>query len=644
MKRLMLLLQHVLKDLERRCCVSTALDLKTIEGRVENEGLSFLTITLASLGKDFETNLKSHRANLDRNLYVGFKLRPNGTPHLFKEFFDLIFDSESGRLLEEPDINAISALRQITLMWAKMELPCSDARNTSAIDGYLQVEETLRDDHPIYGKYLREEKITGIVWFDDAPAKVSYEPVVTRTLPNEEEQERRAEARKRFRLMRTRLYEDVLVQLDRDVAAGELIPKHGPGSTADRLFANAKYDLREWTERLESVFPFLDNALPNPKYHQVLESVEYLAPEFERPVKVTLVPKTLSTPRIIAIEPTCMQFMQQAISVKLVRYLEDPKYFVCGFLGFRDQTPNQRLAKDGSLTGRLATLDLSEASDRVHNELVKDLFRSYTNLAEGVQASRSLRALVPERGVISLSKFASMGSALTFPVEAMVFLTVVMIGIEEAEGHRLTDSELLNLKGLVRVYGDDIVVPTHYARSVKRTLEAYGFKVNERKSFWTGRFRESCGKEYYDGHDVSIVKLRRELPTSRSNVKEVVSTVETRNQFYSAGMWEACRFLDGLILEILRYYPIVEETSPLLGRISACYTAQAERIDKDLQVPLVKGWKKVAKSPISRLDDIGALQKFFLKSGLEPFFDERHLERYGRPDAVNIKLGYSQPY
>ncbi len=643
MKRLMLLLQHVLKDLERRCCVSTALDLKTIEGRVENEGLSFLTITLASLGKDFETNLKSHRANLDRNLYVGFKLRPNGTPHLFKEFFDLIFDSQSGRLLEDPNVEAISALRQITLMWAKMELPCSDARNVSAIDGYLQVEEALLYDHPIYGRLQRKLGESTIVWFPDAPARVTSGTGWTHVAVDNDESERREEARKRFRLMRTRLFEDVLIRLDKDVAEGNLIPKHGPGSTADRLFANAKYDLREWTERLESVFPFLDNALPNPKYHQVLESVEHLTPEQERPVKVILVPKTLSTPRIIAIEPTCMQFMQQAISVRLVRYLEDPRYFVSGFIGFRDQVPNQYLAKEGSLTGRLATLDLSEASDRVHNELVKDLFRSYTNIAEGVQASRSTRALVPGKGVIDLAKFASMGSALTFPVEAMVFLTVVMLGIEDAEGHRLTNEELLNLKGRVRVYGDDIIVPSDYARSVNDALEAYGFKVNVRKSFWTGKFRESCGKEYYDGHDVSLVKLRRELPDSRSNVKEVVSTVETRNQFYMNGMWETCRFLDEEILRLLRYYPIIEETSPLLGRVSV-FSAQAERIDKDLQVPLVRGWKKVAKSPISRLDDIGALQKFLLKKGLEPFFDEEHLERYGRPDAVNIKLGWSQPY
>jgi hypothetical protein len=304
--------------------------------------------------------------------------------------------------------------------------------------------------------------------------------------------------------MRTRLFEDVLIRMDRDVAKGELIPKHGPGSTADGLAGNAKYDQMEWTERLEEVFPYLDYALPNARYHTAVESVKFLTPEQERPVKVTLVPKTLSTPRIIAIEPTCMQYMQQAISLNLVQYLEDPNSFCSGFLGFYHQEPNQLMARTGSQEGSLATLDLSEASDRVHNDLVLELFRAYTNLSDGVQACRSRTAVVPlVNEVIPLVKFASMGSALTFPIEAMVFLTLVMIGIEQAEARHLSDNEILSLKGKVRVYGDDIVVPVEYARSVNRVLGIFGFRVNEHKSFWTGKFRESCGKEYYDGHDVS---------------------------------------------------------------------------------------------------------------------------------------------
>jgi len=54
MKSLMLFLQRVLEDLENLCGTSTRLDLKEIQSRVENEGISFLTISLPSFGEDFQ--------------------------------------------------------------------------------------------------------------------------------------------------------------------------------------------------------------------------------------------------------------------------------------------------------------------------------------------------------------------------------------------------------------------------------------------------------------------------------------------------------------------------------------------------------------------------------------------------------------
>ncbi len=602
MKSPLLFLQHVLDDVQSRCCISTSRDLETIETRFENEGLSFLTIVLPQFGKDFEQALEEQQVTL--NHFKGYKRVPSKSAYLpvfLGGLLELIFDPLSGWLRSDPSIEAIHAVRQVTLLFGKVEMKCSDARNQDAIDNFVACEQ----------------EITSLEFTDDQLD--------------------------RFSKMRTRLFSDVFNRIDLDVAQGSLIPKHGPGKTADGLFANSKYDLRQWTQRLESVFPYLDNVLPNARHHQMLESVDFLEPVREIPVKVTLVPKTPKSPRIIAIEPTCMQFAQQGIARSLVRYLEDPKSFCSGFLGFTHQEPNQLMAKRGSEDNSLATIDLSDASDRVSNVLVRELFSAYTNIAEGVQASRSLRADVPGYGVIPLAKFASMGSALCFPIEAMVFTTIVFCGIQRKHSQRLTDSEILSLKGRVRVYGDDIVVPSDYVHSVMDELESFGLKVNHTKSFWTGRFRESCGKDYYDGEDVTVVRLRKEIPTSRSNVASVVSLVSTRNQFYNIGYWRTARFLDELLVKILTYLPIVEDSSQILGVVSSWLEPQAETIHKDLQVPLVKGWMKVAKPPASPLDGLGALQKFFLNGAFEPL-EEGHLERYGRPDAVNIKLGLAPPY
>jgi hypothetical protein len=321
-------------------------------------------------------------------------------------------------------------------------------------------------------------------------------------------------------------------------------------------------------------------------------------------------------------------------------------------VGFLDQVPNQELAQKGSSDGSLATLDLSEASDRVSNQLVKSLVKFFPWLSQGLDATRSRHADVPGYGVIPLAKFASMGSALCFPVEAMVFFTIILLGIEDELSAPLTFKDIKSLKGKVRVYGDDIIVPTEYVHSVSRRLQDFGLVVNENKSFWTGKFRESCGKEYYDGVDVSIVKVRNMFPTSRQQAQEIISLVSFRNQLYKAGWWDTCKWVDNFV-ERLIPFPVVADTSPALGRHSFLgYTS--ERECPHLHRPLVRAYKVVSLLPKSNLEEYGALLKFFLNSEsrhtndssfdvswmFQPSVEEKHLERAGRPKAVNIKLGW----
>jgi hypothetical protein len=559
--------------------------------------MSFFTITLPNLGKDFEKSLAQGR--IDNAIFRSFS-KSGSLPSFLKGFFCLVFDPGTGILLEDPSIDAISSIRQITLMFGKISFPCSENRVRRAISGYLQCEREL-DDH-------------------------IFDPIEIQGLKN----------------VFIFLFADICNDIDDKISAGYLSPSHGPGSTAERVLGNDKFNISEWTQRLERVFPFMDYALTSYRYHDMIESVQFHEPGSERPVRVITVPKTLKTPRIIAIEPTCMQYMQQGISRLLVDYIERDENISIGFL---DQLPNQQMAKSGSALQDLATLDLSEASDRVSNRLVSELFSCFPSLHEGIQACRSSKADVPGYGKISLTKFASMGSALCFPVEAMVFYSIIFYSIAKSKGYYVGRPlpKFGNLSTKVRVYGDDIIVPVDYVSTVIDNLESFGFKVNHNKSFWTGKFRESCGKEYYDGSDVSIVRVRTDIPSMRQQVKEVLSTVSLRNQLYSSGYWTAAGFLDDVLRKVLVHFPIVEDTSPLLGRVSFSFESFAEKIDPNTHNPMVKGWRVFSLSPINPLDDHGALLKFFLNCGDEPL-QEGHLERAGRPDAVNIKLGYGVPF
>ncbi len=611
MENLKMLWKVVADELATRCCTSTIHDWETVMKRSESEGSSFLTITLPAYGKALERALDL--GQISSLTHPGWKARKNEKIPLFLGgFLSLIFDRTSGRLLDEPDIDAIHAVRQLTLMYGKLQIPCSDARVKKAIDGYVECEQEVRRSDADRAFSLEED----------------------------------------FRKASLVLWGTVLQAVDEDVYHCRIIPRHGPGATADRLRANRKFDQTEWTERLERVFPFGEFIIPNHRYHQeYLPTVNFLEPGAERPVRVITVPKTLKTPRIIAVEPTCMQYVQQGLMAKFVEYIESPFIRIVknrnpgfGVVGFTDQAPNQRLACEGSSSGELATLDLSEASDRVSNQLVQVMLQNFPNLAEGVAACRSTRADVPGVGIMNLAKFASMGSALTFPIEAMVFSTICFMGIARGLSREM-DAELVSeFRSQVRVYGDDIIVPVRFVHEVVDLLGAFGFRVNSSKSFWNGKFRESCGKEYYDGTDVSIARVRRLLPTQLQHVEEIVSSVSARNQFYMLGLWQTALWLDSKMWKVLRHYPVVEESSPVLGRWSSHFPYETDREHPTRHAPLVKGYVVQTRPPASPVSGLGALVKCLLNSSEEPFADKRHLERAGRPDAVNIKLGWFQPF
>jgi len=610
MKSQMKLQWFLLKDMGRMCRVSTLRDWKTISDRVEMEGQSFLTITLPTFSKDLEQGLENKCIG-DRAFLAFKKQKGQRLPAFLQGFTSLIFDPRSGVLLDDPDPNAILAVRQITLAFKKYRSDCSPKRRQAAMDQFIFTDLDVDD--------------------------------VDRTLP-----EHKLEAlQDNFR----NIFERVLRPLEDGLSSGsiEVVPRHGPGATSERVLANRKYASLEWTDRLKEIFdPSGFLAIPsrgpfrsaNGRFCKRGDDrrIHSRSPRNEIPVRVISVPKTLKTPRVIGIEPVCMQYVQQGLLELIVPLLQSPA--MCGSIGINDQGPNRALARQSSMDGSLATLDLSEASDRVSSQLVYDLFRPFPVLRAMIFACRSTHADVPGYGVHRLSKFASMGSALCFPIEAMVFLTIISLGATLHEGTNGLSNRSGFLKS-VRVYGDDIIVPIDMAQSVISELEAFGLKVNRNKSFLTGKFRESCGGDFYDGVDVKPVYIKTEIPRSRHCVEEMVSTVSLRNLLYKAGFWETASYLDQQLGRIAPF-PIVGDNSPVLGRHTFNDNLiVGERQCNDLHRPTVRGMILKQKVGASPLDGEGALLKFFLKRGLDPIFSKDHLQRSGRPEFADIQLRWA---
>lgn len=588
-----------------RCCTSAKQDYKKLLFRVEHEGMSFLTITLPSFEKDLLIALEEGFCG--DNLFLSFK-RKGGLPLFLGGFLRRIFDA-SGVILDKPCIDSIRSIRQLCCLFGKVELPCTPHREFLAMERYIQCERELADVD------VSEELLS------------------------------------KFSSAASVLFSDVFSEMDRLIYNDELVPKHGPGAVADHLKGNLKYDLTYWPQRLERVFPYGEYALSSWRYKYRQNRVQFAEPEEELPVKVISVLKDAKTPRIIAVEPACMQYMQQALMQPLVHLLQSEHIGInqhanlCeGFIGFDDQDPNRALARQGSIDHRLATLDLSEASDRVLSSHVSRLVGNHRFFREALFATRSEKAKVQlghQEIILKLEKFASMGSALCFPIEAMVFLTICVIAIADEQMTPVNRRFVESLRGKVRVYGDDIIVPIDSVRRVTEYLTAFGLKVNTRKSFWKGSFRESCGGDFYDGEWVTPIRCRRLLPQSRADVSEVVSLVSFRNQLYMSGYWSSARVLDEWISRLIRF-PLIHSTSPLLGRWSFL-PVQAERLHPRYQSPLVKGYVIRSRPPRSVASGEGSLLKCLLPGRLTPFEDVRHLERQGRPLVVDIKLTWAPP-
>jgi len=593
MKSLIVLWNDIADDNAMWCCTSAHRDKKTVSDRSKYEGLSFLTITLPTFAKDFELCLE--QGCVDDSVFHSFA-KNRSLPAFLQGFSRLVFDRNTGVLLDNPSIDAIRAIRQLTLVFSKILIDCEPSRIEKAFSEFVQCEQEVK------------QRIGSMKFYN-------------------------------FNRISTLLFGSAFSSIEKRLYDGEIRPKHGPGATADRLVGNQKFLQTTWPCRLEPFFPYGEMVLPNWSYWEQLEKVDFLEPEAEIPVRVISVPKTMKTPRIIAIEPTAMQYAQQAV-LRLFREAIKGST-LDSFIGLDDQTPNQRMALQGSSKLDLATLDLSEASDRVSHEVVLQLLSKHPYLSGAVMACRSRTALLPRGDVISLSKFASMGSALCFPIEASVFLTAVFVGIEQDLGRFVTQHDIKSYVGRVRIFGDDIIVPKEHVHSVIAALEYFGLKVNTRKSFWKGKFRESCGKEYYDGKDVSIVRCRRPIPSSRRDVQGIISTVSLRNQLFQAGYEKPVDLLDRRVLKLLKHFPVVGSRSPVLGRL----TWDPINVDSQMtnSISKVKGWIIRPVIPDNEIADWPALRKCLSS------LDERisgeiatssdHLRRSGRPRVVDIKLG-----
>lgn len=221
--------------------------------------------------------------------------------------------------------------------------------------------------------------------------------------------------------------------------------------------------------------------------------------------RLSFVPKTSQISRSICTEPTLNMLFQKGIGAVIEEHLRRK------FRIDLSTQPlfNQLLARKGSVDGSYGTIDLSSASDSVSLNLLRSIcpreFLSWLYLC------RSPVSCLPNGEQLELHMVSSMGNAFTFPLQTYLFASIVKacystLGIKLELG----DVETKNFG----VFGDDIIVRKDCYELTVRTLKLFGFRVNEEKSFNTGLFRESCGGDFYAGHNVRGVYIKSLRETS----------------------------------------------------------------------------------------------------------------------------------
>ncbi|UJQ85292.1 MAG: putative replicase protein [Alehxovirus pseudonemoriscola] len=535
-------------------------DYKRLLLVMENHGIPFLTDTMVQFAKHFDRCLADGRLTSTGLTHFGPYKRGGVIPRLFKGLLLRVFH-KSGLLRSVPDVQSIRRLRELLMLGKSLKIACPDSRIYENVREFFETDaEVLSPSLSWDDDWLDLDSISSLSFRDYILSDPLFDGLL---IPGEGSSS--IEPRLADSVQRTA---DVVSSFLGRFIPSDWKPRHGPGAVSDLKGNSYKYNFPSWSDRLEMTFPYADFAHAN--YSLWSDHIQHESDNHaltcESPSKMIAVPKTYRAPRLIASEPTANQWCQQIIRDFLMSRISHTP--ISSSVKFHDQSWNGLRALEASHTGEYATIDLSSASDRISCRVVERLFRRNTDLLRAMHSCR-VRYITQDLDKASpslyrLRKFSTMGSALTFPVQTILF-TVIAIGcILYYENKPLTIRSIKDVSRRVRVFGDDIIVPNHVSELVMDTLVTFGLKVNIQKSFWTGKFRESCGVDAYDGHDVTKVNVNH-VP-SWSKPESVLSAVDCHNSLYLRGYFGTANFIKKTIEAGRRYvFPPVMPGSGTIG-------------------------------------------------------------------------------
>jgi hypothetical protein len=509
-------------------------------------GERFLTIDLPAIRKHLEKCLEEGLYT-PSGLYLSRQrskriIVPAFCADLYLQIFDV-----DGKLRTEPNVNAIADLRQLYEGFGKLKHPCKQEAIDEEVSNFLKNENELRKPTLDWASdYLtKDDRDVFSIHFCDglnSHSRINEQG----TLPGiagHVEQPFHGDIATLQRVCDQLSSSFGNFHLERDDEDVSERPKHGAGRVSNQPRVDSKFDFSNWPRKLDLIFPYDRYAVSDLGYATYLDdfSSKQLR-SHEEASKLIAVPKTMSGPRLIGSEPNYHQWIQQLIRAQIESRLKNTPLADC--ISFGDQEPNRMLALSSSIDGSYATVDLKSASDRLSCWAVERALRANLSWLERIHASRTRwmkNAINDHFHAIMLKKCFTQGSACTFPVQTVVYSMYAIAAVLITERKRINSKSIREAARKVRVFGDDIIVPTHVLPKLTEILSFTQLNVNSNKTFSKGKFRESCGLDAYDGVDVTPARVKRFSVNPSHEVAE--SMIEASNNFYKRGMWHVSQWL-----------------------------------------------------------------------------------------------------
>lgn len=196
--------------------------------------------------------------------------------------------------------------------------------------------------------------------------------------------------------------------------------------------------------------------------------------------RFSTVPKNNEKDRPINMEPFGNQVVQRQIGLYFKQVIKAE---------FNIDLDTSADLHRAALSLKIATIDLSNASDSITRTLIRKIFPRH--VVDVLESSRSPYVYDPVSGDYHYPyKISSMGNGYTFELMTYILLCLTRSFDENSS-----------------VFGDDIIVKDECASQVIDSLKGIGFVPNLSKTaYGTNPFRESCGANWHstEGYILSV--------------------------------------------------------------------------------------------------------------------------------------------